>query len=131
MTDCYSPPAQGTWWVLSDVVDSVLSRLRLRGTDIDRARIEQLVPVAAEQINNRLDRQYPLTPPGTVDDEDVLLETNATPGLIDALRDVTIELYLRRGNLARDAVTLVDVSDAVDVAAPDLEYAYKSRWGFA
>lgn len=134
MSNCVTPPARGDWYDASEIVDDVLSRLRLRSVDGDRARIEQLVPVAAEQIDIRLDRAYPMTPAGTTDedpDDPQLLETNVTADILDALRNVTIELYLRRGPVPRDAVTVGEIASAIDAAAPNLEEGHRSRWGFA
>lgn len=131
MTDCYTPPAQGEWFDLQAITDEVLGRLRLRSADVDRSRVEQLVPVAAQQINIRLDRAYPMTPLGTVDDDDVLLPTNVTEDILDALRNVTVELYLRRGPVPANAVSVGEVVAAIDAAAPDLEEGHRSRWGLA
>jgi hypothetical protein len=139
VTECVTPPARGDWYDLGAVVDDVMGRLRLRSVDVDRARIEHLVPVAAEQIDIRLDRAYPLTPVGAVDTEDVdededvteLLDSNVTADILDALRNVTIELYLRRGPVPRDAVTVGEIASAIDAAAPNLEEGHRSRWGFA
>jgi hypothetical protein len=133
-----TPPAQGEWYDLATVVDAVLEQSRLNSFDFDRPWVERLVPVAAEQINNRLDRAYPLTPLGAVDTDDAdedgdvteVLATNVTQGILDALRDVTIELYMRRGPNRPDIPVNESIS-AVDAAAPDLEYAHKSRWGLA
>lgn len=114
------PPAQGVWWDARVVGDDVMRRLRLRTTDLDRPRVDAAVAEAGELINDRLDRVNDLA----VDD--------APPALLNELREVAVEVYLRR-NVSTDGVVgdiLAGISP-VDVAAPDLDYAHKSRWGIA
>lgn len=135
MTDCLpAAPAQGAWYDLDTVVYDVLDVLRLREEDLDRARVETLVPVAAEQINIRLDRVNELLPAGTTigeGDDEELDPRAVTPDILQALRDTTVELYLRRrtGTVSPGAA-FPDV-EAVDVAAPGLDTGHKSRWGMA
>lgn len=141
MTSCswYTvyPPAQGDWYDLDTVVADVLARLRLQENDVDEPRIRELVPVAAMQINNYLDRVYAMTPAGTADTADVdedgdvaeLLETNVTPTILDALKRLTIELY-GRGRSDRNGSVAVEIGDPLDVVLDDLT-SHKSRWGFA
>lgn len=114
------PPAQGEWWTARPVGDDVMRRLRLRTTDLDRPRVDDAVRTAGELINDRLDRVNDLT----ADD--------APPALFDALREIAVEVYLRRG-VTSDGVIggILDGLSPVDVAAPDLDYAHKSRWGIA
>lgn len=139
MTDCYSPPAQGTWYDADVVTSEVLAKLQLRDTDVHQPLVLRLVPVAAELINNRLDRVYEMTPYGTMsevdpdDPDDVaeLLESNVTLSILESLRDVTIELYMRRGIPGRTDIVVDSSVDPIDVAAPTLEEGAKSRWGFA
>lgn len=134
MTDCVTPPAQGDWYDLEAITNDVLARLRLRQADVDRDRVKQLVLVAAAQINLRLDRAYPMTPIDATDedpDDPQPLPTNVTADILDALRNTTIELYLRRGPVPKDAVTVGEVVSALDAAAPDLEEGHRSRWGLA
>lgn len=133
MTDCVTPPAQGDWFDLEAITDDVLAQLRERASSTDRPWIERCVQSAATQINIRLDRAYPMTPFDAVDDEDppAPLPTNVTHDILDALRDTTIELFLRRGPVPRDAVTVGEIASALDAAAPGIEEGHKSRFGFA
>lgn len=131
------PPAQGDWYVLADVVADVLARLRLFAGDVDETRIQALVPVAAMHINDELDREFAMTPAGTVDTTDVdedldvteLLETNVTPTILEALSRLTIELY-RRGRADAAGNVLVEVGAAIDAVVDDIA-PHKSRWGLA
>lgn len=131
------PPAQGEWWNLDTVVADVLARLRLQATDVDELRIRALVPAAAVQINDELDRVWAMTPEGTVDTADVdedldvtePLETNVTPDILDALSRLTIELY-RRGRSDRDGNFPVEIGPAIDVVVGELA-SHRSRWGIA
>lgn len=132
-----SPPAQGDWYDLDTVVADVLARLRLQSTDVDEPRIRALVPAAAVQINDELDRVWAMTPAGTVDTADVdedldvteLLETNVTPDILDALSRLTIEMF-RRGRSDRDGNFPVEIGSALDVVVGDLS-THKSRFGIA
>jgi hypothetical protein len=123
-----APPAQGTWYNLGQVVTKVLNQLRLAGTDVDKTRIEQLVPVAAGLINGELDRVNPLTPVVAKDQPDTMV----TPGILEALERLTIELYAR-GKVDTPGGTLLTseaTSAAIDVVREDISGA-KSRWGIA
>ena len=51
-----TPPATGTWWDPTATLDAVLHTLRLTDTDVDAARIAELIPVAGRLIDNHLDR---------------------------------------------------------------------------
>lgn len=134
---CVSPPAQGAWYDLETVVSDVLGRLRLQGTDVDEPRIRSLVPSAAVQINDELDRVYEMTPEGTADVDDVdedaditeLLATNVTPDILDALARLTIELY-RRGRSDTKGNFPVEFGSALDAVLPELA-SHKSRFGIA
>ena len=64
MTDvAVSPPDQTAWWDVAETAASALAQLRLESTDVDATLIEELVPVAGERINNRLDRTAPPVTP--------------------------------------------------------------------
>lgn len=119
-TTSLAPPAQGVWWDARVVGDAVMGRLRLLNTDIDRPRIDAAVATAGELINDRLDRI------------NALAVADAPPTMFDALREVAVEVYLRRG-VNPDGVIggILDGLSPIDVAAPDLEYAHKARWGLA
>ena len=120
MTDyCVPPPAQGEWYDADVITEAVLSRLRLRTNDLDKDRVLALVPVAAGEINNRLDRVHEMTP-----------ET-VPQGVLEALRNVTVEMYLRRGPVPAGVISLDDLAGIVDAAAPDFDTAYRSRMGWA
>lgn len=119
-TTVFDPPAQGVWWDARSVGDDVAIRLRLSRVDIDRPRIDAAVAEAGELINDRLDR---------IND---LAVADAPPALQGALREVAVELYLRRGVNADGVVGgVLDGLSALDIAAPDIDYAHRSRWGLA
>lgn len=131
------PPAQGDWYDLDTVVADVLARLRLQTTDVDEPRIRSLVAVAAMQINDELDRRYPMTAASGIDstdlDEDLdvtePLLTNVTPTILEALSRLVIELY-RRGRTDTQGNIVVEVGAAIDVVAGDIS-PHKSRFGIA
>lgn len=59
MSETWTPPAppdQTAWWDVTATADAVLVKLRLTSTDVDRGRIEALIPVAGYRMNQRLDR---------------------------------------------------------------------------
>lgn len=131
------PPAQGVWYDLDTVVADVLARLRLPLTDVDEPRIRGLVAVAAMQINNELDRRYPMTAASGIDTEDLdedldvteALATNVTPTILEALSRLTIELY-RRGRSDTQGNFPVEFGAPIEVVLADIS-PHKSRWGIA
>jgi hypothetical protein len=118
-----APPDQTAWWDETATTTAVLAQLRLVDTDVDAARIGELVDAAGAAINAFLD-QPDATPPAPL----AILQA--------ALEQVTVELYRRKdagaGNPA-DFSTLAVVSrygatDPLgDVRAQLLPY--KRRWG--
>lgn len=86
---------------------AVLSKLRITNTDVDAARIEELVPVAGWQINARLDRTTSLTPDeiatNTVALEELVIALamprprNPDGSYVDPLATLTLAGRQRRG----------------------------------
>jgi hypothetical protein len=118
-----APPDQTAWWDETATTAAVLAQLRLTGTDVDAARIGELVGAAGQAINAYLD-QPDATPPAPL------------PILQAALEQVTIELYRRKDAGAANptdyavaaVVSRYGATDPLgDVRAQLLPY--KRRWG--
>ena len=67
MSDIASPPATGAWFDVAVTAAAVMHILRLQGGDIDEARIEALVPGAANRIDVYVDRTVVLDGPPPAD----------------------------------------------------------------
>jgi hypothetical protein len=86
-------PDYTPWWDDTVTVANVLAQLRLTESDVDAARIAELVPAAGAAINAFLDRPD-ATPPAPLE----LLQA--------ALEQVTVELYRRKDAGTGDATDL-------------------------
>ena len=61
MSDVTVPAPDATeWWDVTSITGDALAILRLSGTDVDAARIEALVPVAGQLVNQFLDLEGPM-----------------------------------------------------------------------
>jgi hypothetical protein len=73
-------PDATTWWDPAATTAAALDQLRLGGSDVDAARVADLVEPAGQRINNYLDRVDPVQSPA--------------PGpLVYAVAQVVVELY--------------------------------------
>jgi hypothetical protein len=55
-------PDLSEWWDVDDIAAAARHVLRLSGTDVDAARIVELVPAVGQRINAYLDRLEPADP---------------------------------------------------------------------
>jgi hypothetical protein len=123
MTDI-TPPASADWYDLTATVDAVLAVLRLSEGDIDEARIAALVPVAAGNIDAKVDRDTPLEgpPPSPWAQTALELETVA----LYRAQTADIDPYVALGGAQRSRDVLVGGPAVSSLLRP-----YKARWGVA
>lgn len=62
MTDVVTPPDVTEWWDVADIAAAVRDILRLTDSDVDAARIAELVPAAGRRLNTFWDRTTPVDP---------------------------------------------------------------------
>lgn len=108
MTCVPPPPAVNTWDVDAIKLDA-LAVLRLGGGDVDEGRVAKLVATATDRVDAYVDHVEP---------------AEATPSMITAATDLTVELY--RGAPLPIAEWSDPILERIAIATPD-----KTRWGLA
>jgi hypothetical protein len=101
MTDI-APPATAVWYDAAVTTGNVLAVLRLSDGDVDQARLEALIPAAAESIDAYLDGDTAVTGPPPPASVQAALEAEVVARYRSTGADPYIALgvtYMARGSL--------------------------------
>jgi hypothetical protein len=111
-----APPDATVWWDVDDIAAAARQILRLTDTDVDAARIEDLVPAQGQRLNAYLDRTVPAD--------------QADPTLRQALVDMTVAAYKAAAPASPDLAFGVGYPPADPLTQVRGQVAAgKQRWG--
>jgi hypothetical protein len=121
MTDI-APPATGVWYDPAATLAAVNTILRLSGGDIDEDRLAALVPVAAGNIDAKLDGTVAVTGPPAPPWTQTALELEVVA--LYRNQNVDVDPWMAMGGARPSRDALVGGQTVAALVGP-----HKARWG--